>query len=96
MFKKSLSHNLIIFSQILSFIVIILFFLTYEFNTFVKAVFSICIILNLVVLILVVKKKFKVFNIPYINYIIFLGSIIFSLIMLFMLVVSYMLTDKAN
>ncbi|GEM_PF-3467271 len=92
----SLLNKLIYVSQILSFIIIILFFLTYEYNLKVRIVFLICIFLNLISAIVLLNSKFKILKYRYINIICFITSLLFSILMLGIIIILYMVSDISN
>ncbi len=96
MLKMSLLNKLIYVSQILSFIIIILFFLTYEYNLKVRIVFLICIFLNLISAIVLLNSKFKILKYRYINIICFITSLLFSILMLGIIIILYMVSDISN
>ncbi len=96
MSKKLFPNKLVYFSQILSFIVIAIFFITYEYNMAAKMIFSICIVLNLVSMIIIIKSKFKLFKSKSLNIFFFITTILFSLLMIITMILLYMLTDTSS
>lgn len=96
MSKKLFPNKLVYFSQILSFVVTAIFFITYEYNMAMKMIFLICIILNLVSMIMIIKSKFKLFKSKSLNIFFFITAILFSLLMIITMILLYMLTDASS